>query len=182
MRVLIGGVGYPDLADVSVSWQVVDALERRRLPDGVVAEDISYNPVAVAQRLDDEPAGARFAAVVMVGAVRRGHPPGTVTAYRWDGVLPDPREVQGAVTDAVTGIIHLDNTLIVTRQLQALPARVAVVEIEPLVESFGEPLSPPVERACAAACDLAVGLAADPAAFDALPVCALGGPAVASRA
>lgn len=181
MRALIGGVGYPDLADISVSWRVVAALERRALPPGVTAEDISYNPVAVAQRLDDEPAGDRFAVVVVVSAVRRGRRPGTVTAYRWDGVLPDPREVHGAVTDAVTGIIHLDNTLIVTRHLRALPPRVAVIEIEPLIEAFGEPLSAPVASAGAAAGDLAVAIASAPAAFDALPLASLGGPAIAAR-
>jgi hydrogenase maturation protease len=174
-RVLIGGVGYPDLADISVSWRVVDALEQRALPPGVVAEDISYNPVAVAQRLDDEPETARFGALVVVSAVRRGHAAGAITVYRWDGVLPEAREVHGAITDAVTGIIHVDNTLIVTRQLQALPAKVAVIEIEPDVEAFGAPLSPVVERACAEVCDMAVLLASSPAAFDALPTRPLGG-------
>lgn len=180
MRALIGGVGYPDLADISVSWRIVDALERRPLPPGVVAEDISYNPVAVAQRFDDEPDDARFDLVVMVSAVRRGYSPGTVTTYRWDGVLPDPLEVHAAVTDAVTGIIHLDNTLIVTRQMQALPTRVAIIEIEPQVEAFGEPLSPVVERAAATAADLAVSIAGAPGRFEALPLYPLGGPAVAT--
>lgn len=178
MRALIGGVGYPDLADVSVSWQVVDRLERRALPAGVVAEDVSYNPVAVVQRLDDEPSDDRFAVIVFVSAVKRGHTPGTLTAYRWDRRLPEPGEVQLAVADAVTGIIHVDNTLIVAQQFGALPAHVAVIEIEPLVEAFGEPLSPVVEEACERACAIAVTLASEPVAFDALPLCPLGGPAV----
>lgn len=181
MRALIGGVGYPDLADISVSWRVVDALERQALPPGVVAEDISYNPVAVAQRLDDEPDDARFDLVVMVSAVRRGYSPGTVTAYRWDGVLPEPLEVHAAVTDAVTGIIHLDNTLIVTKQMQALPSRVAVIEIEPEVEAFGEPLSPIVERAAATAAELATAIAASLGRFEALPTFPLGGPALVTQ-
>lgn len=179
-RALIGGVGYPDLADISVSWSVIAALERRPLPAGVVAEDISYNPVAVGQRLDDEPPAERFGLVVVVSAVARGRVPGTVTAYRWDGGLPDHADVHRAVTDAVTGIIHLDNTLIVTKQFGALPARVAVLEIEPHVEAFGEPLSPVVESACDRACDWAVAIAADAQAFEALPLAPLGGPSTVS--
>lgn len=175
MRALIGGVGYPDLADISLSWAVVAELERRRLPADVVVEDISYNPVAVVQRLDDEPPDDRFGVVVVVSAVRRGHPAGTLTAYRWDGRLPDPTEVHRAVTDAVTGIIHVDNTLIVAKQFGALPARVAVIEVEPLVEAFGEPLSRVVDAAGARACDAAVAIASDPRVFDALPLHPLGG-------
>lgn len=178
MRALIGGVGYPDLADISVSWRVVEILEREALPAGVEVEDISYNPVAVAQRLQDEPDDRRFDLLVVVSAVRRGRPPGDLVAYRWDGVLPPPGEVQLAVTDAVTGIIHLDNTLIVTRQFGALPERVAVIEIEPEREAFGEPLSPVVDAACASACALAVSISEGTGAFDALPCCPLGGPAV----
>ena len=79
-------------------------------------EDISYNPIAVVQRLEDEPPERRFERAVVVGAVERGGPPpGTVTAYRWDGVLPGDEEIQRAVTEAVTGVIALDNTLVVTR-------------------------------------------------------------------
>lgn len=176
VRALIGGVGYPDLSDHSISWAMVDALERRTLPDGVVAEDVSYNPVAVAQRLDDEPAGDPFEVVVLVSAIARGRQPGAVTAYRWDGRLPPDDEVHRAVTDAVTGIIHLDNTLVVARHLGALPGRVAVIEVEPRDESFGAPMSPAVAAALDALCAAAVRYASDPRAFDALPEHGLGGP------
>ncbi len=178
MRALIGGVGYPDLSDHSVSWTVVSALEQRALPPGVVAEDASYNPVAFAQRLDDEPAGDRFAVVVLVSAIARGREPGTVTTYRWDLQLPSDEETHRAVTDAVTGIIYLDNTLVVTRHMKALPDRVAVIEVEPLVEAFASPMSPAVVAAVDLVCDAAVRYAADPTAFDALPLCGLGGPLV----
>lgn len=178
MRALIGGVGYPDLSDHSVSWAVVNALEQRALPADVAAEDASYNPVALAQRLDDEPRASRFAVVVLVSAIARGREPGTVTAYRWDRQLPSDEETHRAITDAVTGIIYLDNTLVVTEHLKALPHRVAVIEVEPLVEAFGTPMSPAVAAAVAGVCDAAVRYASDPGAFDALPICPLGGPKV----
>lgn len=175
MRKLIGGVGYPDLSDHSLSWVVVDALAARELPTGIVVEDVSYNPVAVAQRLDAEPEPDRFGAVVFVSAVERGRTPGTLAAYRWDRRLPPDEEIHRAVTDAVTGIIHLDNTLVVTRHLGALPDRVVVIEIEPLVEAFATPMSPAVADAVPRICDLAVACATDGGVFDGLPLRALGG-------
>lgn len=178
MRALIGGVGYPDLSDHSLSWAVVSMLEARTLPDGVVVEDVSYNPVAVAQRLDDEPDDDRYGILVLVSAIARGRLPGAVTAYRWDRQLPSDEEIQRAVTDAVTGIIYLDNTLVVVRHLGSLPDRVVVLEVEPLVEAFGSPMSQPVADQLETVCDAAVRYAADVQACELLPLCALGGPAV----
>jgi hydrogenase maturation protease len=179
MRALIAGVGYPDLSDHSISWAVVDRLERTTLPAGVVVEDASYNPVAVAQRLEATTADERFEAIVFVSAVERGRPAGTVTAYRWDLALPPGAEIHRAVTDAVTGIIHLDNTLVVTRHLGALPERVAVVEIEPLVEAFATEMSPAVASRLDDVCTTVVGLASGLTAHDQLPYAPLGGPKVA---
>ena len=176
MRALIGGVGYPDLSDHSISWAVVQALESRTLPAGVAVEDLSYNPIAVAQRLDDEDDGERYDTLVLVSAVTRGRAAGTVTPYRWDRRLPADEAIQRAVTDAVTGIIYLDNTLVVVGHLGALPERVVVVEVEPLVEAFGSPMSRPVADQLEAVCDHAVRYAASPAASDTLPLCRLGGP------
>ena len=178
MRALIGGVGYPDLSDHSISWAVVDALERRALPADVTVEDASYNPVAFAQRLDDEPAGGRFEHLIFISAISRGREAGAVTAYRWDGRLPVDDEIQRAVTDAVTGIIYLDNTLVVARHLKTLPERVTVIEIEPVIEAFGQPMSQPVADAVDYVCELSLAYAVDTSAADALPVCGLGGPAV----
>lgn len=175
MPALIGGVGYPDLSDHSVSWAVIGALESRTLPAGVVVEDASYNPVAVAQRLDAVPLAERFDTVVVVGAIERGRPPGTVTAYRWDGRLPPDEEIHRAITDAVTGIIHLDNTLVVTRHLGALPDRVAVIEVEPLVEGFAAPMSQAVTDAVTPVCELALACATSRDAFGELPIRGLAG-------
>ena len=178
MRALIGGVGYPDLSDHSISWAVVSALEDRDLPPGIVVEDVSYNPVAVAQRLDDEPPDDRFGVIVLVAAIGRGRAPGDVTIYRWDRELPSDDEIQRAVTDAVTGIIHLDNTLVVVRHLGALPDRVVVVEVEPLVEAFAAPMSPAVAAALEPVCGAVLRFGADVSACDALPLHGLGGPRV----
>src|SRR5580765_4980635 len=147
MRVIVAGVGYRNLRDHSVGVEITDRLESASWTDDVVVEDLSYNPIAVVQRLEDEPPEQRFQRAVVVGAVERaGRRPGTVAAYRWDGVLPDDEAIQRAVTEAVTGVIALDNTLVVSRHFGALPDEVVVVEVEPAVHEFGDALSDAVAR------------------------------------
>ena len=176
MRVLVGGVGYRNLRDHSVGVVVADHLAKRAWPEGVAVEDVSYNPIAFLQRLDDEPEDRRFDRLVVVAGVSRpGRAPGTVEAYRWDGALPSPEAVQGAVAEAITGVISLDNTLVVTRHFGALPGEALVVEVEPAAEEFGEELSAPVAAVFESLCDRVAALALDADAARYLPATPLGG-------
>jgi hydrogenase maturation protease len=179
MRVVIAGVGYRNLRDHSVGLAVVDRLEARPWDGDVVVEDLSYNPIAVVQRLEDEPAERRFERAVVVAGVDRGRAPGTVTAYCWDGVLPGDDEIQRAVTEAVTGVIALDNTLVVTRHFGALPEEVIVVEVEPAVHEFGETFSDAVAAVLDGVCKLVASLATGPEEAARLPRAPLGGPVAA---
>jgi hydrogenase maturation protease len=140
--VLVGGVGYRNLRDGSIGLHVIERLAGRA-GNGVEVEDVSYHPVGLSQNLQDRPPYDR---VVLVSAVARGRAPGTVTAYRWDRELPDDDEIQTRVSEAVTGVISLDNTLVVCGALGGLPDDVRVVEVEPASEDWGEELSPEIEE------------------------------------
>jgi hydrogenase maturation protease len=175
VRVLVGGVGYRNLRDHSIGVAVADRLEAETWPGDVVVEDISYNPIAVVQRLEDEPPSRRFERVVVVAAVQRtGRRPATVAAYRWDGRLPGDGEIQHAVTEAVTGVIALDNTLVVARHFGALPDDIVVVEVEPMVHEFGDTFSDAVGGVFDAVCALVRTLATDDAVVMRLPRTPLG--------
>ena len=141
MRVLVGGIGYRFLRDGSVGPWLSDRLEERANGE-LEVEDLSYHPVGLSQNLQERPPYDR---VVLVAAVRRGRPPGTVEAYRWSGELPSRDAIQERVSEAVTGVISLDNTLIVCGALGGFPDDVRVVEIEPGDEAWGEGFSPEVE-------------------------------------
>lgn len=172
MSVLVGGLGYRNLRDHSAGIVVSDTLMERTWPEGVSVEDVSYNPVALVEHLKEE----RYGRMVIVAAIERpGRLPGQVIAYRWDGMLPSSELIQAAVVDAVTGVIHLDNTLIVTRYFGGLPDETAVVEIEPEVHEFGESFSTKVADAFETLCALVTTLAVDPQALLALPRAPLGG-------
>jgi len=172
MRTLVGGLGYRNLRDHSLGVVVSDLLAERDWPEGVLVEDVSYNPIAVVQRLQDQPVDR---AIVVAAIGRPGRAPGMIEAYRWDGALPDPERIQAAVAEAVTGVILLDNTLVVGRHFGGLPPEVLVVEVEPEVEEFGDELSPVVAAAFERVCALVTLLATDEDAARRLPEAALGG-------
>ena len=177
MRVIVAGIGYRNLRDHSVGVMVTDLLEQHAWPDAVVVEDLSYGPIAVVQRFEDDPPERRFDRAIFVAAAARedGRAPGTVSAYRWDGILPSAELIQGAVCEAVTGVIALDNTLVVAQHFKALPAEVVVVEVEPEEHAPGETFGAVVGMAFEPLCSLVRRLALDPAAAAELPVAPLGG-------
>lgn len=140
MRVLIGGIGYRYLSDGSAGLAVIDRLEERA-GDGIEVEDVSYHPVGLAQNLQ---AREPYDRVILVGAISRDREPGTITSYRWDGVLPDPETIQNCVSEAVTGVISLDNHIVVCGQFGGFPEDVRIVEIEPASEEWGDNFTPVV--------------------------------------
>ncbi|HXH05955.1 MAG TPA: hydrogenase maturation protease [Vicinamibacterales bacterium] len=175
-RTLVAGIGYRHLRDYSSGGAIADRLAARRWPPHVAVEDISYNPIAFAQRLEDEPPGRRFERLVVAsGVARPGRTPGTITVYRWDGTLPPPDAVQAAVAEGLTGVISLDNTLVVARHLAVLPPEVVVVEIQPGLHEFGDTFTPAVAAAVDRACALVAALALDEAAAARVPLAPLGG-------
>ncbi len=141
LRVLVGGVGYRNLRDGSLGPYVSDVLADRG-GDGLEVEDLSYGPVAISHNLHDRPPYDRL---VLVSAVGRGRAPGTIERYRWDGALPSRDDIQERVAEAVTGVISLDNLLIVCGALGGLPDDVRVIEVEPADEGWGEGFSPAIE-------------------------------------
>lgn len=118
-----------------------DRLAERATKD-IEVEDVGYHPVGFSQNLLDRETYDR---VVLVGSYSRGRQPGSVHTYRWGGALPDNREIQNRVSEAVTGVISLDNLLIVVGALGGFPEDVRVVEIEPVDEGWGEGFSPEIE-------------------------------------
>lgn len=170
---LVGGVGYHDLRDFSVGPAVAGWLQEESWPAAVSVQNLSIGPVDVVHRLNGaEPPYRRW---IVVGAVRRGRAPGTVTAYRWDGGLPPDDEVQERVAEAVTGVVGLDNLVIVVAALEAAPPETCVIEVEPRAEELGHTFTPAVEEGAREAARRARSLALDPREAGRLPEAPLGG-------
>lgn len=143
MRVLVAGVGYTCLRDLSFGPVLIRRLEKMAWPTGVEVTDLSQSPVAVYQQLSER----RYDKAIFVGAVRRNRTPGTVHCYRPDGPLPSEEELQARIGEGVSGTISLDSILFTCRYFGVLPADTLVVEVEPKDESWGEKFSPRVQGA-----------------------------------
>lgn len=170
---LLGGVGYHDLRDFSVGPTVAGWLDEQSWPEAVSVQNLSIGPVDVVHRLNG--ADPPFQRWIVVGSVRRGRVAGSVTAYRWDGSLPPDEAIQERVAEAVTGVVGLDNLVIVAAGLGAAPPETFVVEVEPEVEELGHTFTPAVERGAREAARRARSLALDPREARRLPAAPLGG-------
>ena len=137
MTVLVGGVYELFQGDLDLGRLAVERLRTEQLGQGVLAEDLHYGAVAVVQRLEE----LRPELFVVVTAVRRGRPPGTVERRRLDPASVDPGDFQAAVGDAVTGYVHIDLLVEVATGFAALPRRTVAVEVEPAHVGPGEGLT-----------------------------------------
>lgn len=140
--VLVSGIGYSNLGDMSFGRVLLSALAEMDWPDHVHVEDLNYGPIMIYQSLEASP--FKYDKVVLVGAAKRERKPGTLEVYRWDGELPDDSEIQSRIEEAITGVIDLDNLLIVCKHFGVLPDNVTIVEVEPNTEAWGQEFSPVV--------------------------------------
>ena len=139
---MIAGIGYRDLRDLSLGPVLMDRLAQDAWPAGIEVEDLSYSPIAVMHTLDDrEP----YDRMILVAGVRRQRQPGGIYCYRWAHRLPDAQKIQARVAEAVTGVISLENLLIIVTYFGKLPDDVVVIEVEAADEGRGEGFTPYVE-------------------------------------
>ena len=150
VALLVGGVSELYQSDLDLGRLAVERLQFDNLGPGVVVEELHYGAVAVAQRLEE----LRPAALVLVSAVRRGRPPGTVQRQRLVPPELTPAEVQAAVGDAVTGYVHPDLVIEIAVALGVLPPRTVTVEVEPEHTGPGEGMSPSATMGLEIALDL----------------------------
>lgn len=140
-RVLVGGVGYTNLRDLSIGPLIVERLRGTRWPTGIDIEDLSAGAIHEVHVLQSR---LPYDAAILVSGVRRGGAPGSVRTYRWEHPARTSDEVQERVSEALVGIIGLDTLLTVLDYFRALPEDTRIVEVEPSDEEWGPDLSPTV--------------------------------------
>ncbi len=140
--VLVSGIGYSNLRDMSFGRVLLSTLEQMDWPEHVHVEDLNYGPIMIYQSL--EASAVKYDKAVFVSAAKRGREPGTLHIYRWHGELPRDSEIQARIEEAITGVIDLDNLLIVCKHFGVLPEDVTIVEVEPQSEEWGSEFSPVV--------------------------------------
>ena len=142
VKVLIAGVGHPNLKDLSFGQVLLAHLKTLDWPEEVDLENLSFGAIAVLQWFEDFP--GKYQRVVFISAAERNREPGMLETYSWNFAPLDEVKVQECVAESVTGIISLDNLLMILQQFNALPSEVEVIEIEPVDSTIGFECSPAV--------------------------------------
>ena len=128
-RVVIGIVGYYQfIRGYPLGPELMARLQAGPWPDGIDIREMNWGPIAIVQ--DFQAMAEKPDRVVLVGAVDRGLEPGTVSRRRWSGGKLDTFEVQRRVFEAVTGVISLDNLLIIGAHFGVWPQELITVEAQ----------------------------------------------------
>ena len=129
MRTIIGIVGYYGFVrGYPLGPELMERLRALPWPSGVDIREMNWGPVAIVQDFqasDDKPER-----VVLVGSLDRGLATGTVSCRRWVGGLLDVSVVQRRMFEAVTGVISLDNLLVIGAHFGVWPASTFTVELQ----------------------------------------------------
>lgn len=152
MMVLVSGIGYSNMSDMSFGRVLYGQMAELSWPDHVHVEDLNFGPVMIYQWFEETP--VKFDKLVLVSAASRGREPGTLEVYDWDGKMPDEAGIQACIGEAITGVLSLENLLIVCKHFGVLPEDVTIVEIEPQKEDYGLEFSPVVAARVGEAIDL----------------------------
>jgi hypothetical protein len=131
---LVGIVGFSTLPRSFPLGSDLMAGLRSRLP-GVQVENLTWGPMHVVQRFQ-QPDVPRPDRVVLVGAAAVCRQPGTVAAFRWRGGTLPPVAMQDRVYEAVTGVVDLENTLMIGAHFDIWPEPVWSVEADLPAETF----------------------------------------------
>lgn len=135
-RTLVLGVGNPLMSDDGVGLRLLEALRRSSTLDDVEFLDAGTLSLVLLPRV----AGCRQ--LLVLDAARLGSPPGTVRVLHGDDMDAFLRESSGSVHE-----VGLRDLLDAARLTDALPARRALVGVQPETVGWGESCSAAVAAA-----------------------------------
>jgi hypothetical protein len=129
MRVVVGIVGYYGFVrGYPLGPELMQQLQALEWPAGCEVREMNWGPVAIVQ--DFQAAADKPDRVVLVGALDRGLPAGHVSLRRWTGGALDAEAVQRRMFEAVTGVISLDNLLVIGEHFGIWPCETCTVELQ----------------------------------------------------
>ena len=137
MPTVIGIVGYYGFVrGYPLGPELMERLQAMPWPDGVEIREMNWGPVAIVQDFQAQP--RKPERVVLVGALDRGMAEGTVSCRRWAGGTLALDAVQRRMFEAVTGVISLDNLLVIGAHFGVWPAQTYTVELQWAESGLGD--------------------------------------------
>ncbi len=147
-RVLVVGVGNVLHGDDGFGVAVAERLSRRRLPAGVTVAETGIGGIHLVHELM-----SGYDALVVIDAVDRGRPPGTVMVI--DAEVTDVRGLEVGERHDLLADMHLatpERALMVARAAGVLPERTLIIGCQPArIDTLEIGLSPTVSDAVTSA-------------------------------
>jgi hydrogenase maturation protease len=154
MRILVAGVGNVLLGDDAFGVEVARRLEREVLPPGVRVVETGIAGVSLVHEIQDG-----WDALIVVDAVSRDRPPGTVMVIEPEVV--DIDDLSWSARHDFLSDMHLatpERALMLARALRVLPPKVLMVGCQPVdADEPRQGMSDPVK----AAVEVAIGVIHD---------------------
>ena len=137
-KILIGIVGYsPVLDSYPLGPNLMNNLNERDWTNmHVDVQNMTWSPIHVTQRLQENK--LEFDRVVLVGSKTISTQPGKVECYKWESKEVDVIKIQERIFEGVTGVVSLDNTLVIGDYFKIWPKEVYTVEVDLPGEAFGD--------------------------------------------
>ena len=138
MRALIGIVGHSPILDrYPLGPLLMQDLQSRDWGTMIVdIENMTWSPIHVTQQLEDQQNS--YDRTVLIGSSAGCLKPGNVVTYRWLGGEMSTLKLQERVYEGVTGVVSLDNTLVIGDYFKVWSDEVFTVEIDLPEDTFGE--------------------------------------------
>ena len=141
---LIGTVGYHLLRNHSVGPILLPRLQSVSWDGCIKVEEMNWGPIAIVQYF--QTLKTPFDRVIFLVAIERpDREVGDISLFQWMGHLPDEKQIQACVGDAATGVISVENLLVIGEHFNIWPREVFLVDVEPGKEQAGEYLTAEVD-------------------------------------
>jgi hypothetical protein len=128
-RVILGLVGYNHFVrGYPLGPELRARLDVQPWQHRVDIKEMNWGPVAIVQEF--QASSISYDRVVLIAAVQRGGDFGAIRCRRWVGGELKVMDVQGRMFEAVTGIISVDNLLVIGEHFKIWPRELIVIEVE----------------------------------------------------
>ncbi|MGI9491785.1 MAG: hypothetical protein ACR2QF_05215, partial [Geminicoccaceae bacterium] len=135
---LIGIVGYTPVLDCyPLGPRLMSKLERSVADrTDISIENMTWGPIHIVQRFQD-PDVTTPKRLILVGSAATSRKPGKVQTYRWAGGPLPEQVIQERVYEAVTGIVDIENTLVIGDHFGIWPKDCFSIEVDMQADAFG---------------------------------------------
>lgn len=121
----------------SIGSALLPKLLKMKWAPGVDLDELNWGPIAIVQKFQSLP--TTYDRIILLSALERpGREIGDITVFEWKGKLPGEELIQRCIGDAVSGIISVENLLIIGEYFKIWKGETFIVDVEPGPEHAGE--------------------------------------------